>query len=364
MEGSITKRKDGRWQGAVDIPNITGKRQRKYVYASTRPECRRKVNELIEQIENHSLLDSTKVTFRDYAKKWLETYCEGLSPTTKDGYRKSVLVYAGKYIGNAIISKILPIHIQEMINAFSKNHSVKTCRNLVGDINGVFKYAVLNKLIKFNPCIGIKIKSNKEKYMYNIYTEEQFNKLLDLVTGTSIEIPIILGALCGMRLSEVMGLKWNDIDFDKHIINIRRANVFVGSTVIEKNTKTNNSYRKIVAPDYVIERLKEYRGFGYIYPKKDGGPEHGGNFRLRFANFLKKNELPKTRFHDLRHFSATMMLKKGVPDKIAADMLGHANTNITKKYQHIIDNMENRPAKALDSIVIRNKNSDVKMDVK
>lgn len=364
MEGSITKRKDGRWQGAVDIPNITGKRQRKFVYASTRAECRKKVNALIEQIENHSLLNPSRVTFREYATKWLETYCEGLSPTTKDGYRKSVLVYADKYIGDAIISRILPIHIQEMINDFHKNHSEKTCKNLLNAIGGVFRYAISNKLLKSNPCIDINIKPDVEKYQYHIYTEEQFNQLLVFVTDTSMEVPVLLGALCGMRLSEIMGLTWNDINFEKGIINIRRANVFVGSEVIEKNTKTHNSYRKIPVPDYVIERLKFYRGIGYVYPKKNGSAEHGGNFRLRFSMFLERNHLPKTRFHDLRHFAATMMLKRNVPDKIAAGMLGHANTDMTKKYQHIIDNMETRPAKALNAVVKKNKNSDVKKDVK
>lgn len=361
MEGSVTKRKDGRWQGVVDIPNITGKRQRKYVYADTRAECRKKVNELVEQIEGNSLLNPSKMTFRDYAKKWLETYCEGLSPTTKDGYRKSVLVYADKHIGDAMLSKIMPIHIQEMMNIFRKTHSEKTCKNLLNDVGGVFRYAIANKILKFNPCIEINIRPDKEKYQYNIYTEEQFNDLLDLATGTTLEIPILLAALCGMRLSEIMGLTWNDIDFEKKTINIRRANVFVGSEVIEKNTKTHNSYRKIPAPDYVIERLREYRGIGYVYPGKDGSPEHGGNFRLRFSLFLKRHELPRTRFHDLRHFAATMMLKKNVPDRIASGMLGHSNVKMTEKYQHIIDNMEYRPAKALNSVV---KKRDVKKDVK
>lgn len=364
MEGSVTKRKDGRWQGVVDIPNITGKRKRKYIYATTKTECRRKVNELIEQIENHSLLNPEKITFREYAKKWLDTYCDGLSPTTKEGYRKSVLIYADKYIGDAIIIKILPIHIQEMVNDFSKTHSVKTCKNLIGDVGGVFRYAIMNKVLKVNPCIDIKIWSRKERFEFSVYTEEQFNALLNAVYGTRIEIPIILGALCGMRLSEIMGLKWNDIDFEKNTINIRRANVFVGSQVIEKDTKTNNSYRKIVSPEYVIERLKEYRGIGYVYPNNRGGPEHGGNFRLRFSDLLKQKGLPKTRFHDLRHFAATVMLSKNVPDKIAAGMLGHANVNMTKKYQHVLANMESRPANALNSIVVKNKNSDVNSDVK
>jgi len=252
------------------------------------------------------------------------------------------------------------------MNKFSKNHEVKTCRNMIGDIRGVFRYAVDNKLLKSNPCDKIKLPVSYDDYEYYIYTEEEFNKLLDVIEGTEHVIPILLAGLCGMRLSEVMGLTWNDIDFENHTIFIRKANVFVGSQVIEKNrTKTKKSTRKIVIPNYVIEILKEYKKVGLVFSRKDGNPEHGGNYRLRFTKFLKRNGLPKTRFHDLRHFNATMMLKKGVPDKIAAGQLGHANVNMTKKYQHVLDDMENRPANAMDSIVAnRKKKTDVKTDVK
>jgi integrase len=361
MEGSVTKRKDGRWQGVVDVPTLTGKRIRKYVYASTRPECRRKVNELIEEIERDGAVNTSKATFKEYAQKWLDTYCANLSPTTINGYKRSVLKYASQYIGDAIISKILPIHIQEMMNDFSKKHSEKTCRNMLGDIGGVFKYAMANKIIKFNPCVGVQVKNDDEKYQYYIYNEDEFNILLDAVTGTIEEVPILLGAMCGLRVSEIMGLTWNDINFDTRQIDIRKANVHVNGEVITKRTKTRTSYRKVTAPSYVIERLSIYKNVGFVYPKEDGSAEHGGNYGKRFSRMLKNAGLPHTRFHDLRHFNATMMLKKGVSDKEAAERLGHSDINMTKKYQHVLSNMKNKPADILDSIV---RKSDVKKDVK
>ena len=361
MEGSVTKRKDGRWQGVVDIPTLTNKRVRKYVYAATRQECRKKVNALIEEIENNGMINPSKATFKEFAETWLNTYCVNLSPTTIDGYKRSIHTYSCKYIGDAIMSKILPIHIQEMINDFSKTHSEKTCRNLLSDIGGVFKYAILNKCLKTNPCEGIKIPKDTDKYQYYIYNEEEFNALIDLVTGTVEEIPVLLAGLCGLRVSEIMGLTWNDINFDNRIIYIRKANVHVNGEIIEKNTKTRTSYRKIIAPKYVIERLTLYKNVGFVYPKKDGSAEHGGNYSKRFSRMLKNAGLPHTRFHDLRHFNATMMLKNGISDKEAAERLGHSDINMTKKYQHVLANMKTKSADVLDSIV--NK-SDVKKDVK
>lgn len=158
-----------------------------------------------------------------------------------------------------------------------------------------------------------------------------------------------------------MGLTWNDINFNTHVIYVRKANVHVNGNVIEKGTKTRNSYREVVAPSYVIERLSLYKNVGFIYPKENGSAENGGNYSKRFSRILKNAGLPHTRFHDLRHFNATMMLKHGIPDKEAAERLGHSDINMTKKYQHILGNMKTKPADILDSIV---KNSGVKMDVK
>ena len=158
-----------------------------------------------------------------------------------------------------------------------------------------------------------------------------------------------------------MGLTWNDINFEKRIIYVRKAYVHVNGEVIEKNTKTRTSYREIIAPSYVIERLSLYKNIGFVYAKKDGSAENGGNYSKRFSRILKNAGLPHTRFHDLRHFNATMMLKRGVSDKEAAERLGHSDINMTKKYQHVLLNMKSKPADALDSIV---KKLDVKLDVK
>ena len=350
MDGSITKRKDGRWQGVVYIPTLTNKPIKKYVYAATRPECRRKLNDLIEQVENDGIFNVSKATFREFSKMWLETYCANLSPTTINGYDK-YLSYSYPFIGEALLCKILPVHIQILINEYSKNHSKKTCENLIGVLSGVFKYAIVNRSIKTNPCKGVTLASDIEKYRYYIYNEDEFNALLDVVTGTKDEIPVILAGLCGMRISEIMGLTWNDIDFKSRVIYIRKANVHVNGQVIEKSTKTRTSYREVVAPDYVIERLSLYKNVGLVYPKEDGSAENGGNYAKRFARMLKNAGLPHTRFHDLRHFNATMMLKNGVSDKEAAARLGHSDINMTKKYQHILGNMKTKPADILNNIV-------------
>lgn len=364
---SKKKRNDGRFQAVIEIPTETKKRKRKYIYASSPQECRRKANEFIKEYESMGALNISKATFNEYAQKWLQLYCKNLSATTLDGYRRYIK-YAKPFIGDYIISKITTAHIQEMINDFYEKkvgdevikHSYKSCKNMIGVLNGVFKYAITNKALKYNPCNGVKLNNTREGYQYYIYNEAEYNKLLQIVTGTKEEIPILLAGLCGLRVSEIMGLTWNDIDFETNEITIRRAIVNVSSEKIIKTTKTKTSFRKVIAPQYVMDRLKLYKSVGYVYPKKDGNPEHGGYYGRKFAKLLSDNQLPHTRFHDLRHFNATMMLKNGISDKEAAERLGHSDTNMTKKYQHVLSNMKNKPAEILNSIV----QMDVKMDVK
>lgn len=361
MEGTVTKRKDGRWQGTVEIPSATKKRVRKFVYAATRQECKRKLRELIEQYENNSLINPTKTTFKEFARFWLDTYCINLSPTTIDGYTRIVNVYAAPHIGEMKLSKILPMHIQLMMNEFSKNHSRKTCNNLVSVVRSVFNYAKINHIIKENPVSDINIVTDKIRYKYRIYNEEEFNRLLEVVTGTEHEIPVLLAGLCGMRASEIMGLTWNNIDFDTGTIKITSAYVYANKKTVDKTTKTYDSYRDVIAPSYVIDRLRESRKDSVlVFPRPDGSPNNSNRYGKMFSRMLEKNGLPHTRFHDLRHFNATMMMIHGITEKEASERLGHSSVNMTRKYQHVLKDRENRTAEILNKVV----RADFKMAVK
>lgn len=266
---------------------------------------------------------------------------------------------------------VLQMHIQELINNFSKTHRSKSAVNLKGILNKAFGDAVENKIVKHNPCLYIKIKRSEE-YQYYIYNEDEFNRLLDCVRGTKEEIPIILAALCGMRAGEVMGLTWENVDFETNEIKIVRNAVSVRKVTVVKEPKTYSSNRTIDMPEYVADVLKKYKEehkfgeqkFGeqkfaeheFVYAKKNGSPENVDLYRERFLRILKKNNLPRIRFHDLRHFNATMMLKLGISDKEASGILGHTNINMTKKYQHVLKSMRGGAAKKLNTIIRNNGN--------
>jgi len=162
-----------------------------------------------------------------------------------------------------------------------------------------------------------------------------------------------------MRMGEIMGLTWENINFDENTININQSAVTLNEGVIVKDPKTYSSNRKIEIPEYVRNTLEKYRqesGFVYTRQESESVAESGKNFGKRFQTILRQNNLPHTRFHDLRHFNATMMLKHGISDKEASEILGHTSINMTKKYQHIVKSMEGRVAKTMNTIVKKNSN--------
>lgn len=182
------------------------------------------------------------------------------------------------------------------------------------------------------------------------------------VRGKDEEIPIVLGAGCGFRRGEMCGIDWNDIDFKTKRINVESTRVRF-KTDIEKAPKTKKSKRSVLAPDYVIDTLVQYK-------IKKGNPS--GNEKVitrwkpqslseRFRNLLKQYDLPPTRLHDLRHYNATIMMEYNVPDKVAAERLGHSNvTTLRKTYQHLLKDMDESVAEKINNTFIEDTPEDKK----
>lgn len=342
---SKNRRKDGRYQGCAYI-YIDDK---SYVYDKNRQECKRKLTDLVEQLEQG--LSDGNMLFSSLLAQWQNIHCPTLADTTRSEYNRYCNNYLPKKFLSRKISELMPSDIQKLITSFSATHSEKSSKNLKGILSSIFSYALKNRIIKFNPCIGISIQKT-EKYEYRIYTVEELILLLDKIGNQRESIPVVLAALCGLRKSEILALKWNDIDFKKNTLKVNKACVHVGSEVIVKPyPKTGSSNRIIHLPEYALDVLRTNKSVGIIYPNKDGKHENGRNYGKRFRSLLIKKDMPITRFHDLRHFAATSLMDAGLPDKAISEYLGHSDTNMTKKYQHILDAKKTAPAIAMNQIV-------------
>ncbi|NLY17453.1 MAG: site-specific integrase [Clostridiaceae bacterium] len=230
-------------------------------------------------------------------------------------------------------------------------------------LHRAFEKAVADGFIDKNPCDGIDAPS-PEEFEPKVYTEDEYNLLLDKLRGHRLEIVALLAGMCGLRRGEILALTWEDIDLKNRIIKITKNTVPTSKGTVTKKPKTKKSERIVVIPSEIIPDLKRLRGIGKVITKLDGTDYNPGSLSREFKDFLEKNGLRHIRLHDLRHFNATMMLKYGVSEREAQERMGHSNPTMTKKYQHILKDMAYDSADKLNSVLKRKHDNGVNFGVK
>jgi integrase len=354
MQTSLYKRKDGRWEGYVKYTDPdTGQLKKKSFYGkgSYGQDVKRKMNEFIEKIESSDYSDIKKFTVEGWLEKYLDLYRTKWEQTTLDGYTRYVENHINPILGQLKLNEIKPIHIETFYNQErEKGLSEKTILQEHRILSRAFRKAVGNGFMSMNPCDGVDAPSPVE-FEPTIYTEDEYITLLEKLKGHRIEALILIAGMCGLRRGELLGLKWEDVDLDLGIITVNKNVVPTSIGILTKDPKTRRSAREFAIPSGIIPSLKKLKGIGPIFLKEDGTQYHPSAISRHFKQFLKENDLKHIRLHDLRHFNGTMMLKHGVTEREASERLGHSNLMQTKKYQHVLKDMDQSSADKLNSVL-------------
>ena len=248
-----------------------------------------------------------------------------LSPSTVRGYR-AVQRNATPELMQMQLREIDNETVQRAVNDFAKEHSPKYTRNAYGLISAT--------LAAYMPDLRLKITlPQKQKHEIEIPTEEEMQKIFAFVKDTDMELPIRLGACCGMRRSEILGLKWEDIDLDNGIIHISEALVLdENNKTVSKGTKSIAGTRTIRIYPFVKDILKKTpRENKYLVSLT------GIQITKRFSKVLKDCEIRHYTFHALRHYLVSVMLSLNVPKSYIADYVGHETEHmIDAVYGHIM----------------------------
>jgi integrase len=289
-----------------------------------------------------------------------------------------------QYFGDKKISKITKVQIRDWVKDLSENGknkrtnqplSPKTIKNALSLLSTLFKYAVEDlELLEKNPCEHVKVPKATKKYKVpkDFYKEHEIADLISLLlqereteSGRTHATAVLLILFTGMRAGEVMGLRWEDIDFEKHTISIERIRLVVPDDgVIEDTPKTEGSIRLITAPTFImgiLEILKDYQQYykkiltndykdsGYVFTIPEGTPHHPNNTYRWFKRFLQKYELKDTTLHDLRHTHAAILSSIGVQIVDVSKRLGHTNTRITQEvYEYYFKSTDKNVSEKLD----------------
>ena len=327
-------------------------------------DANKRLNEVKEEIYKEELLLPNEIILQDFLLDFLEKYKMNLSITTYNCYMRICKKYIIPLLGDIKLCDIRPIHIQNYVDDLLDLLTPQTIKVHLNILNLALKRAYRLKLIKENVVQFVEVPKNK-KYKNEIYNAEDMKKLLEKSRETSLELPIILASGLGLRISEILGLTWNNIDFNDFTITIDKITVRDKGQVILKEPKTESSIRTISAPKEIILMLKQLKKDRLaaklrgekshrelIFYDKNLNPVAQDVLSKKFRYFLQENNLKHIRFHDLRHSHVTMLIDAKVPIKVISERVGHSNVNTTLNiYSHALREMDQEASDKISKVL-------------
>ena len=324
------------------------------------------------------------ILFSNYMKIWLDKVKPDLRETTYAGYYNNIYSIIAPYFEKRRIylQDITPEDIEAFYHEMLQTHNSNTVIRYHANIRKALQYAFKKGFILTNPADRVD-RPKKTTYAQSFYNKEELEKLIEVARGTALEFPVIMASYYGLRREEVVGLKWDAIDFQykqftiKHTVTSASLN---GKRVeiAKDTTKTKKSFRTLPFDNNGIieslllkmkneqEQWKElfgntynYNYEEYVYVRPDGVRYKADYISEAFPLLLQKNNLRKIRFHDLRHTCATMLRHTGVPMEDIQKYLGHSTITTTEGiYAHFDDSKHKKTVASLSNFL----NKDEEMD--
>jgi integrase len=369
-EGSVFYRAEkNSWRALVTVDG-----RRLSHNGKTRQECQQWLKETIKQIDNGLTYNASQIKVSDFLEDWLTSIKSSIKPGSYYQYDMTIHTHILPYIGMIFLKELRLDQIQKLYNKKLETGTGKSTIDIMHRVlHQAFKHAVVLRIIPYNPTDGVIVPKQKRKEM-KFYNETQVSQLLMAVKETRNEALYQMEISSGMRESELLGLKWSDVDWKNRTISISRQLVHNHTNSKSKDEyfgslKTDSSNRTISLGDYTVEKLRDHmkiqdierkestkRGkwieHDLIFPSKYGTPMNQGNLLLSFRNITRHAGLPEIRFHDLRHTAATLMLNHGVPVIVVSKRLGHSSVSITLDvYGHLIPSAQEGVGNLMDDLI-------------
>lgn len=346
-------------------------KQKSVAKYTNKKEAEKHLIDLKSSINNNSYVISKDITFVDRYKKYIEDEHKNLSPGTikiRESFLKNNIE---PFFKDIKLCDVSPYTLQEFANYVYKNYSKGSAQHRLAAVKTVLTEAYRLKEIQENPCDFVKSPKSKVESSIRIaqepYSKEEVKHLIENLDGVIYEIPILLMLTCGLRYSEMAGLRWQDINFKENTLTVNQVLIYTGKEIIFKEPKTEGSIRTISVPGELISKLKKWKIKHNEY-KLEGILEYedlvclNSHFRpvlecsllYYFKRFTKKIGLRSIRLHDLRHTHATILILAGTDFKTISHRLGHTDIKITlNRYSHVLKEMDTKASENISSVMFK-----------
>ena len=393
MAGSIEKRGKNSYRLTVlEGFDLTGRPMihRKTIHGTKR-EAEVELAKFVTEVQNGLVIDGKSLKFSEFVEVWKRDYgSKELAPTTYKRYCRMLETRILPYFGHFYINKIRPTDIMKFYDLLEKdtqlvrkkgNNGSKTKKPLSGKtilehhrlLRAMLHRAVYWQLIVSNPAERVQPPRAK-KPKRRSYDDEQTKILLEnleklTVEDTKYKVAIILTIFTGVRLGELMGLEWQDVDFRNGIISINRSSQYLSDMgVFTKVPKTESSIREIAIPEFIISLLEEYKlwyedqkliygelwtNSDRLFVQADGKPMHPSSISKWFVKYVGTIGLPVINFHGLRHTNASLLVAQNVDIAVVSARLGHAQISTTLDfYVHPLLSHNRKAGYALENLLL------------
>ncbi len=351
-EGTILLRKDGRWEGRYSLNY-----KRKSVYGKTQEEVRKKLNKILNDIDNGVYIEDCRITVGEWLNAWLYEYKKNtVKQKTFEGYEVLVRVHLMPAFSKTQLKKLSVDNVQKFINQkIGEGLSPRTIRYIITIFHGALKQAISNGLITRNVTEAVVLPERKQKERRFLTADEQ-NRLIKCLNDEKYGFILLFALSTGLRRGELLALRWSNYDQEKRYItvkeNLSRLKGADGKTHLTFTTpKTASSKRTIPLLPDIAYKLNTHRAMqnknrikvSQLWENNDlifctdfGKPIEPRNLVRILDKVCKKANIENINIHALRHAFATRSLENGIPLKVVSDMLGHSSISMTANiYSHV-----------------------------
>ncbi len=376
MKGYVARKRD-RYYAVIHegLDPVTGRPRRSWHPAGTdRSEAERLAARLAAERDGRD--DEVRtLTFGAYlTNQWLPGKKLTLATSTYRGYVRKTQLHVLPALGRIRLRRLRPHHLEalydRMLNPTEHRPGLapKTVYDVHLIIRGALDDAVRRGLVTRNVALVAHSPNRRSipRVEHHTWTAEELQAFLHAAAGHRLFPAFWVAASTGVRRSEVLGLRWHDIDLRQATMSINRGLLALGYELHESLGKTPNARRRVDLDPTTVSMLEAWRAWqraehtavgipdsDWVFTAADGQPVHPHAISQTFERIARRAMVPPIRLHDLRHTHATLLIQAGVPAKVVSERLGHGKSTFTiETYQHVLPGMQAHAARTFESLVV------------
>jgi integrase len=307
----------------------------------------------------------------EYLEQWLAHVRGRVRAVTYEGYRTLLRRHVLPSLGEVPLEALRPLALQQLYARLlaevsgGRRLSGGTVLNVHLVVTQALGQAVRWQLLSANPAAGAQPPRPRRPPRV-VVDPALLARLLDATAGTALQLPAAVAAATGMRRGEILALRWSDLSDEFAFAHVQRTLQPTEDGLVIEEPKTARSRRRIALPRFLLPYLQQQQhhqaarrsaaGGGWqendlLVDRGNGRPLNPDTLSAGWARFIRSNNLPRVRFHDLRHAHATLMLLQGVHPKVVSERLGHASIGITlDTYSHVLPSLQGEAVRAFDAL--------------